>query len=159
VTGDVTKASDAELLLGVGRLEVDALAELYRRHGASVFVLAHQLLGAARAEDATQEVFLYLWDHSDEFLGTERSLRPALLDHLRLRYLVDVDPAEGPAEDRGLTNEERAALELALAGLGYREVAGRLGLPSTVVNALLRSALTKIYDARVAPTEDSSGPG
>lgn len=151
-------ATDTELLEAVGRLEVDALGELYRRHGAAVFVLAHQLLGAARAEDATQDVFLYLWDHPDELLTTGGGLRPALLDRLRLRHLALVDEAQVPDETSRLTDQERAVLELALEGLGYREAASRLGVPSTVVDGLLRSALSKVYEARVAPTEDSTGP-
>ena len=153
-----TSAVSAELPQGVGRVEVDALSELYRRHGASAFALAHQLLGPARAEEATQDIFLYVWDHPDELLSTDGGLRSVLLDQLRLRHLVSLDGADGPDDERRLTDGERAALELALEGIGYREVATRLGLPSTVVDRLIRSALGKVYEARVAPTEDSSGP-
>lgn len=158
VSGDLTRSSDAQLLEAVGRLEVDALGELYRRHGAGVFVFAYQLLGPARAEDATQDIFLYVWDHPDELLGMERSLRSVLLDQLRIRHLAFLDPADSQAEDRRLTDDERAALELAVEGLGYRDAATRLGRPSTEVDGLLRSALQKIYEARVAPTDEPSGP-
>ena len=158
VGGDLIGATDTELLRAVGRLEVDALGELYRRHGAGVFVLAHQLLGAARAEEATQDIFLYVWDHPDELLNMERGLRSVLLDQLRIRHLAFVEQGDNPAENHCLTDDERAALELALEGLGYREAAKRLGLPSTVVDRLLRSALNKVYETRVAPTDESSGP-
>ena len=158
VSGDLTRSSDAQLLEAVGRLEVDALGELYRRHGAGVFVLAHQLLGPARAEEATQDIFLYVWDHPDELLGMKRGLRSVLLDQLRIRHLAFLDPAESPAEDRRLTEDERAVLELAVEGLGYREAATRLGRPSTEVDSLLRSALHKIYEGQVAPTDEPSGP-
>ncbi len=155
---DLTGATDAELLQAVGRLEVDALGELFRRHGAAIFVFAHQLLGAAGAEEATQDVFLYLWDHSDDLLATEGRLRAALLDQLRVRHLALLDGAHSPNQTSRLTDEERAVLELALEGLGYREAASRLGLPARVVDGLLRTALSKVYEGRVAPTEDSSGP-
>ena len=81
-----------------------------------------------------------------------------LLDQLRIRHLAFVDQTDNPADSYRLTDDERAALELALEGLGYREAANRLGLPSTVVDRLLRSALNKIYETRVAPTDESSGP-
>ena len=155
---DLTGATDSQLLQAVGRLEVDALGELYRRHGAGVFVRAHQLLGAAKAEEATQDIFLYVWDHPDELLSMERGLRSVLLDQLRIRHLAFVDQADNPAESHRLTDDERAALELALEGLGYGEAANRLGVPSTDVDRLLRSALNKVYDSRVAPTDESSGP-
>ena len=155
---DHTGATDAELLQAVSRLEVDAFGELYRRHGAAVFVLAHQFLGAARAEEATQDVFLYVWDHPEQLLSSDRSLRPVLLDQLRLRHLASLDQAGGGDDDRGLTDDERSALELALEGFGYQETATRLGMSSTVVDHLLRSALNKVYEARVVPTEDSSEP-
>ena len=153
---ELTKATDAELLQAVGRLDVDALGELFRRHGAAVFVLAYQLLGATRAEEVTQEIFLYVWDHPDELLTMETGLRAVLLDQLRLRHLASLEGADNPENPR-LTDDERAALELALKGLGYREAALRLGLPASVVDGLLRTALSKIYEARVAPTEDSPG--
>ncbi len=158
MASDLTGATDTELLEAVGRLEVDALGELYRRHGAAVLVLAPQLLGGAGAEDVTQEIFLYVWDHPDELLGMDGGLRSALLDQLRLRHLALLDEAHSPDETSQLTDEERAVLELALEGLGYGEAASRLGLPSTVVDGLLRSALNKVYDARVAPIEDSPEP-
>ena len=151
VSKDLTRLSDAQLLRAVGRLEVDALGELYRRHGAGVFVLAHQLLGPARAEEATQDIFLYVWDHPDELLGMAGGLRSVLLDQLRIRHLSFVEPAE----NRRLTDDERAALELAVEGLGYREAAIRLGRPSAEVDSLLRSALHKVYETRVAPSDES----
>lgn len=157
VSGELAKATDAELLEAVGRLEVDALGEVFRRHGAAVFVLAHQLLGARRAEEATHDVFLHVWDHPDELRNKEGNLRSALLNQLRRRHVVSLDQSDRGDDDQPLTDEERAVLELALEGLGYMEAASRLGLPSTVVDNLLRTALSKIYEARVAPTEDFPG--
>lgn len=154
VSRDLSQATDAQLLEALGRLDVDALAEIYRRHAAAVYVLAHQVMGAAAAQEATQDVFLYLWDHADELKPVDGTLRPVLLEQLRVRHFTLREPSPGAAEDGALTEQEQAALDLALGGAGYKDTAARLGVTPEVVDGLLRGALLKIYDVRTAPTED-----
>lgn len=152
---DLKEASDGELLERVGALEIEALGEIYRRHGAAVLVMAHQLVGPARAEELAEQVFLHVWDHAEE-MGAASSLRASLLDQVRLRCLETGDVPVGVGGEV-LTDDEQAALQLALNGLDYREVAAELDLSSEVVDELLRSALRKVYETRMAPSEDPRG--
>src|SRR5207237_9941851 len=56
---DLSQASDAALVVAIGRWRDDALAEAYRRHGGAVFALAGRLLGeTVIAEEVVQDVFL-----------------------------------------------------------------------------------------------------
>ncbi len=73
-------ASDAALVLRVGRYNREALAEIYRRHGGAVFGLARRLVSdQARAEEITQEVFLRLWNSPEKFDPARGALRSYLL--------------------------------------------------------------------------------
>jgi DNA-directed RNA polymerase specialized sigma24 family protein len=157
VKPELSAASDAELLERVAQLDMDALGEIYRRHAAGVFVLAHQLLGPAQAQEATHDVFVYVWDHANELLPMASNLRSVLLDQLRLRHLSARNGRSSSSEERDLTEQEQAALELALEGLSYKEAAARLGVRTGAVDELLRGALLKIYEVRTATTEDPRG--
>jgi RNA polymerase sigma factor (sigma-70 family) len=66
--------------------EQSALAEAYERHAGLVFGLARRLLGDdAMAEEVTQEVFIYLWEHPERFDPARGSMRSwlGLLSHHR----------------------------------------------------------------------------
>ncbi len=110
---ELAEASDAALVVAVGRWHQDALAEAYRRHGGAVFALARRVLGdAARAEEVVQEVFLRLWDHPERFDPARGSLRTFLLANTHGRA-VDLLRADGARRRR----EDSEAL--AVAGAGY----------------------------------------
>ena len=65
---DVEQASDANLVVAVGRWHEPALAEIYRRHGGAVHALARRILRSdPPAEEVTQEVFLDLWRSPEKF--------------------------------------------------------------------------------------------
>ncbi len=73
---ELAQPSDAQLVVGIGRYEEDALAELYRRHAGPVLGLARRVLvDEHAAEDVTQDVFLSLWRHPDRFDPQRGSLR------------------------------------------------------------------------------------
>src|SRR5207249_3607636 len=77
---DLREASDAALVVAIGRWRQEALAEAYRRHAGAVFALSRRLLrDAALAEEITQEVFLRLWHAPDRFDPERGSLRSYLL--------------------------------------------------------------------------------
>lgn len=79
-TGDLEGASDATLVVAIGRWRQEALAEVYRRHAGAVFALAQRVLrNRALAEEAVQDVFLRLWDQPDKFDPERGSLRSYLL--------------------------------------------------------------------------------
>lgn len=73
-------ASDAALVLAIGRWREDALAEVYRRHAGASFGLARRLLcDRQMAEEVLQEVFLRLWNRPDRFDPERGTLRSYLL--------------------------------------------------------------------------------
>jgi len=80
VRDDFSSASDAALVVAIGRYKQSALAEAYRRHAGAVFGLAKRLLSdRAQAEEIVQEVFLRLWNDPDRFDPDRGSLRSFLL--------------------------------------------------------------------------------
>ncbi len=76
---DLSTASDGSLAMAVARWEEEALAEIYRRHAASILGLANRLLRDSRlAEDVVQEVFVRFWHRPERFDPDRGSLRAFL---------------------------------------------------------------------------------
>jgi RNA polymerase sigma-70 factor (ECF subfamily) len=58
--------SDAMLVVAVARRDQGALAELYRRHGGSLFCAALRVLSVRPlAEEVVQDIFIRLWQNSE----------------------------------------------------------------------------------------------
>jgi len=77
---DPRAASDAQLVVAIGRFHQAALAEAYRRHAGATFGLALRILNTrVLAEDVVQEVFLRLWNEPEKFDSERGSLRAFLL--------------------------------------------------------------------------------
>jgi RNA polymerase sigma-70 factor, ECF subfamily len=112
-------ASDAALVVAIGRWREDALAEAYRRHAGTAFALARRLLNdRALAEEVLQEVFLRLWNQPERFDPERGSLRSYLLAQVHGRS-VDLVRSESSRRRR----EEREARETAEHGVDIeREV-------------------------------------
>jgi RNA polymerase sigma-70 factor (ECF subfamily) len=137
VREDLTAASDAALVVAIGRWRQDALAEAYRRHAGSVFALASRVLvDRALAEEVVQEVFLRLWDLPDRFDPDRGSLRSFLLAqcHGRSVDIVRSERSRRRREERDLRQQAEAGydLEHEVADLALAEqVRGALdGLPA-----------------------------
>ncbi len=97
------EASDAALVVAVGRWHQDALAEAYRRHSGAVLALARRVLSdSARAEEVVQEVFTRLWNHPERFDPARGSLRSYLLaqSHGRAVDLLRSESSRRRREDR-----------------------------------------------------------
>jgi DNA-directed RNA polymerase specialized sigma24 family protein len=74
-----SETSEAELLAAVARGELDALGEIYRRHGAAVLAAARKVVAdAAAAEAVTADAFVHLWDDPHATLDA-RGLRGYLV--------------------------------------------------------------------------------
>ena len=122
---------DLDLVRGLQRGDMPALRVAYERHGERVQRLCRRLLGrAADAEDATQDVFLKLFDRARSFDGRARFatwLHRLTVNHClhrlerdRLRQAARlpehdgalVDPGEAPdsACSRGETEQRLEAL-------------------------------------------------
>jgi RNA polymerase sigma-70 factor (ECF subfamily) len=105
-------ASDAAIVVAVGRFHEDALAEAYRRHAGAVFGLATRVLSdGTAAEEVVQEVFLRLWNNPERFDPERGSLRSYLLAQTHGR---SVDLLRSNQSRRA--REEREARAAATAG-------------------------------------------
>ncbi len=112
MTEQLEHASDAALVVAIGRWRQDALAEAYRRHAGAVFGLASRVLNdRTLGEEVVQEVFLRLWDQPDRFDPQRGSLRSYLLAQCHGRA-VDLVRSESSRKAR----EERQQRQQAEAG-------------------------------------------
>lgn len=116
VKREYTEASDAALVVAIGRYQQLALAEAYRRHAGAVFGLAKRLLnGADRAEEIVQEVFVRLWNEPARFDPDRGTLRSFLLSnaHGRSIDLVRADAARRRREERELREQADGGYDVA----------------------------------------------
>lgn len=126
VKAQYTEASDASLVVSIGRYQQAALAEAYRRNAGAVYGLAKRLLSDhARAEEIVQEVFVRLWNEPDRFDPDRGTLRSYLLaqTHGRSVDMIRSDVARRHREEResreqaeGGYDLSREVWDMALAG-------------------------------------------
>ncbi len=106
---ELEQASDASLVVAVGRWHEPALAEIYRRHGGAVHSLSRRILRSEPpAEEITQEVFLDLWKHPEKFDAQRGTLRSFLLARAHGKS-VDVVRSEESRKRREESNARRTA--------------------------------------------------
>ncbi len=106
---ELEQASDASLVVAVGRWHEPALAEIYRRHGGAVHSLSRRILRSEQpAEEITQEVFLDLWKHPEKFDAQRGTLRSFLLARAHGKS-VDVVRSEESRKRREESDARRTA--------------------------------------------------
>ena len=106
---DLRAASDAQLVVSIGRFHQDALAEVYRRHAGASFGLSLRIVtDRALAEEVVQEVFLRLWNEPEKFDAARGSLRSYLLAQTHGRS-VDVVRSESARRGREVRDARRTA--------------------------------------------------
>ncbi len=142
-----TEASDAALVVSIGRYQQGALAEAYRRHAGAVYGLAKRLLtDHSRAEEIVQEVFIRLWNEPHRFDHERGTLRSYLLAQTHGRS-VDVIRSDVARRNR----EERESREQAEGGYDLaREVwdmalAGHVREAMEVLHPAERAAIELAY--------------
>lgn len=109
---EFTDASDAALVVAIGRYRQSALAEVYRRHAGAVFGLAKRLLNDhSRAEEVVQEVFVRFWNDPNRFDPDRGSLRSFLLatTHGRSVDMIRSDAARRRREERDARQQQAEA--------------------------------------------------
>jgi RNA polymerase sigma-70 factor (ECF subfamily) len=132
VRREYTDASDAALVVSIGRYQQAALAEAYRRHAGATFGLAKRLLNDhARAEEVVQEVFVRLWNEPSRFDPERGTLRSFLLAHTHGRS-VDLIRADVSRRNR----EEKEARQQADGGYDIAHEVWDLALAGHVRDAM-----------------------
>jgi len=137
------------------------LADLYDRHGGSVYRIAHHICGPIEAELVTISVFLALWRAPDTFASTPDELRTSVLAAAHREAVVrmrakrehrggteEISPAEAERAALGdsgrtagsplseLPAAERQAIQLAFfGGRTCREIATFLHLSENVISS------------------------
>jgi RNA polymerase sigma-70 factor, ECF subfamily len=134
MAGILKDASDAALVVAIGRYRDDALAEVYRRHAGAVFALARRVVNDKQmAEEVVQEVFLRLWNAPDKFDPARGSLRSYLLAHTHGRA-VDLLRSESSRKRR----EEKDARHAAEGGYDLEHEVWDLAVADHVRTAIDR---------------------
>lgn len=129
---DLRTASDAMLVVSIGRWHEEALAEVYRRHGSAVYGLARRVVGSTNlAEEVTQDVFVDLWKRPERFDPERGALRTFLLTGAHGRA-VDLIRSEAARSAR----EEKSARETVASGYDLDRFAWDLAVADRVKAAV-----------------------
>ena len=112
--GSLASPDDAALVARVVAGDETALGLVFDRYAALVFGLAQRVTrSAAAAEEITQEVFVFFWEHPDRFDPARGTLR-AFLGSIAHRRAVDVVRRE----TRRSAREDRVAADPSIADDG-----------------------------------------
>lgn len=161
-----------QLLSGIAAGRPEDMSELYSRTRTAVYSLALSYLGNAHdAQDITQDTFVQVWERAGQYRPNGSPMGWLLtvcrnLALMRIRKAdrhADLDDSVWdaiPAEEKGLSVEERALLQDALAlldknerrvvmlhaaaGMKHREIAVLLEMPLATVLSKYHRAIKKL---------------
>jgi len=101
---------DMQLMNRVAGGDLDAIAELYDRHGSRVFALAHRILrNSTDAEDVVQEVFSQAWRTAASYRAERGSVAAWLMVIARTRALDRLRAQRAPGRELGNSGYEGLA--------------------------------------------------
>ena len=160
------------LLSGIAAGRPEDMSELYSRTRTAVYSLALSYLGNAHdAQDITQDTFVQVWERAGQYRPNGSPMGWLLtvcrnLALMRIRKAdrhADLDDSGWdaiPAEEKGISVEERALLQDALAlldenerrvvmlhaaaGMKHREIAALLEMPLATVLSKYHRAIKKL---------------
>lgn len=160
------------LLSGIAAGRPEDMSELYSRTRTAIYSLALSYLGNAHdAQDITQDTFVQVWERAGQYRPNGSPMGWLLtvcrnLALMRIRKAdrhADLDDSGWdaiPAEEKGLSVEERALLQDALAlldknerrvvmlhaaaGMKHREIAVLLEMPLATVLSKYHRAIKKL---------------
>lgn len=142
MSGTATR-SDSTLLISVGRRDQQALAELYQRHGGSVFSVALRVVTVrGLAEEVVQDVFTRLWQSPERVDPARGSLRSFLLAQGHNRA-VDIVRSESSRRRREETDAN--------------EVSGTYVLEDDAMEAAMGQEVRKVVATLPKPERDAIG--
>lgn len=180
-TGRQDRRELDRLLLDVAAGDREALSQLYRRTRGAVYGLALSYMKNTQdAQDLTQDAFVRIWDSAPQYqskgspmawiLTVTRNLALMKLRGREREVGLDEEQWQAiPAQNQGVSSEDRAVLQQALealedqerrivllhavTGLKHREIAALLELPLSTVLSKYRRALKKMR-VRLEGAED-----
>lgn len=163
VAPDLWMAGDSSLVAALVSGDREALAEIYERHSAAVYDVAHALVGEALATSVVQRTFLELWLEPDGFDPSE-TLRSHLSKKAHLaavgRRRGDAAGARTPRRSREsaqhawpllslLPDDERSAIWMTyFVGYSARELAQRLQQPERIIRQRITDGLRRLRTLR-----------
>ncbi|TDI99938.1 MAG: sigma-70 family RNA polymerase sigma factor [Caldithrix sp.] len=104
---ETAQVSDSQLFAEIAAKKTWALATFYDRYSAHLFGLAVKILKDQQlAEDVLQDLFLYLWNHSDKFSRSRGNALSWVTIICRNRCIDQLRSKQRKAQSSGLINEE-----------------------------------------------------
>lgn len=111
---------DATLVRRIGDRDAEALSQLFSRHAPVLLALGKRILGnPSDAEEALQEVFVYVWNHADRYDAKRSSvatwlvllMRSRAIDRWRKNAVIErsheaAQPADPPVADASTAGPE-----------------------------------------------------
>ena len=141
--------ADSDLLLRIRKRDRESVETLYDRHAPRLNAVALQILGdKAAASAAIEELFLALWDGSEEYDRHYGSPASWLVRVLRDRALAKQaqKPAAAVGNMKDPPTPRRIVEQAFFGGMTVASLANAYSLPETEVRQLLASGIAELKE-------------